>query len=60
MHKDRVGNYINVGDDVVYISPYYRRLKRGKVAKLTPSMVRMEDDTLCDPENCILVGRMPV
>lgn len=59
MHKDILGNYINVGDGVVYCTPS-TNLRKGVVASITPKMIRMVDGRLVWPYNCILPGRLPV
>lgn len=43
--KDFLGNTFEVGDEVVYMEPYYKSLKRGVVTKENPKMCEVNKTT---------------
>ena len=41
--KDCLGNVVEAGDTVVFVTVYYHNLKVGTVAKVTPKGVKVKD-----------------
>lgn len=49
--RDFLGNEINVGNKVVYMSVHYRSLKRAVIKKITPKMVFLGVEHLIHPDS---------
>ena len=41
--KDFLGNIIEVGDTVIFVTVYYHSLEKGTVAKITPKGIKVKD-----------------
>lgn len=44
--KDFLGNELNIGDEVVFITPGYRDYTKGKILYFTSQFVRIESDKI--------------
>lgn len=58
MHKDAIGNYLNIGDEIYYAKGNH--LYRGHVEAMTPKMIRTTSERLVYPSDCIRPGMRPV
>lgn len=53
--KDFLGNELNVGDEVVCETTYYKGLQRSKIKYFTKTKIRMEDNSLKYPLNVVKI-----
>ena len=54
MHKDKLGQKLVLGDDIIYIKPNYRSLSIGKILRFTTKMLILSKERLKPATNAEL------